>query len=74
MTAPVPLMVEACRMMIDHQYNRLNSERGEDAVVPLVPTFSSEGYPIDVDTWLRTYFAAGAPSTTPSPSRSLSRN
>jgi hypothetical protein len=59
MTAPDPLMVEACRMMIDHEYNGLSSGRGKDAVVQLVHAFSAGGHPIDVDAWLRAYFAAG---------------
>ncbi|PWC06664.1 hypothetical protein [Mycetocola zhujimingii] len=59
MIAPDPLMVEAGRMMIDHQYNGLSSGQGKDAVVQLVRAFSSGGYPIDVNAWLRAYFAAG---------------
>ncbi|WP_241985315.1 hypothetical protein [Cryobacterium sp. TMS1-20-1] len=59
LTAPAPLMVEACRMMIDHQYNGLSSGPGKDAVVQLVRAFSTDGYTIEVDVWLRAYFAAG---------------
>lgn len=46
-------------MMIDHQYNGLSSGPGKDAVVQLVRAFSTEGYTIEVDVWLRAYFAAG---------------
>jgi hypothetical protein len=56
---PDPLMVEACTMMISHQYNGLSSGRGKEAVVQLVRAFYAEGYPYDVNEWLRAYFAAG---------------
>lgn len=58
-TASDPLMLEAARMMIDEEYNGLESGRGKDAVVQLVRSFQSEGYGLDLDTWLRAYFAAG---------------
>ena len=57
--APDPLMVDACTMMISHQYNGLSSGRGKEAVVQLVRAFHAERYPYDVDAWLRAYFAAG---------------
>jgi hypothetical protein len=56
---PEPLMVAASRMMIDEEYNGLSSGHGKDAVVQLVRAFAAEGYPVDVDAWLRSYFAAG---------------
>lgn len=59
MTGPDPLMIEASKMMIDHQYNGLSSGRGKEAVVQLLRAFTAEGYPLDVDAWLRAYFAAG---------------
>ena len=58
-TAPDPLMLEAARMMIDEEYNGLESGRGKDAVVQLVRAFQGEGYGLELDTWLRAYFAAG---------------
>lgn len=59
MAAPDAYMVEACSMMRNHQYNGLSSGRGKEAVVQLVRAFHSNGYPYDVDAWLRAYFAAG---------------
>ncbi|WP_168626981.1 hypothetical protein [Cryobacterium sp. BB307] len=59
MTAPDPLMIAASAMMIDHEYNGLGSGAGKEAVVQLVRAFAVEGYPVDVDAWLRAYFAAG---------------
>ena len=56
---PDPLMVAAAEAMIDEEYNGLSSGRGKDAVVQLVRAFEAEGYPLDVDAWLRAYFAAG---------------
>jgi hypothetical protein len=57
--SPDPLMLEAARMMIKEEYNGLESGRGKDAVVQLVRAFQSHGYPVDLETWLRAYFAAG---------------
>lgn len=59
MSPPDPLMVEAGRMMIGHQYNGLESGLGKDAVVQLVRAFAASGYPMDADAWMRAYFAAG---------------
>lgn len=56
---PDALMMEAARMMIDEEYNGLESGRGKDAVVQLVRAFQHHGYPLDLDSWLRAYFAAG---------------
>jgi hypothetical protein len=57
--APDPLMSAAAESMIDEEYNGLNSGRGKDVVVQLVRAFAAEGYPVDVEPWLRAYFAAG---------------
>ncbi len=54
-TPPDPLMLEAARMIVDEEYNG----RGKDAVVQLVRAFQANGYPADLDSWLRAYFAAG---------------
>lgn len=58
-TAPDPLMVAASEMMTNEEYNGLGSGHGKDAVVQLVRAFAAEGYQVDVDIWLRAYFAAG---------------
>lgn len=44
---------------VDEQYNGLASGNGKAAVVQLLRAFTSAGYPLDADTWLRAYFAAG---------------
>ncbi|MBE0011535.1 hypothetical protein DXT87_17435 [Arthrobacter sp. AET 35A] len=59
MSAPDLLMVAAAEIFVYHQYNGLSSGPGKDAVVQIVRAFAAEGYPIDVDPWLRAYFAAG---------------
>jgi hypothetical protein len=59
LAAPDPLLIAAAEAMIDEEYNGLSSGRGKDAVVQLVRAFGLEGFPVDVDTWLRAYFAAG---------------
>ena len=45
--------------MVNEEYNGLSSGHGKDAVVQLVRAFTAAGYPLDVDSWLRAYFAAG---------------
>jgi len=57
--APDPLMVEAARSMVGEEYNGLGHGNGKNAVVQLVRAFAPEGYPVEVDPWLRAYFAAG---------------
>jgi hypothetical protein len=57
--APDPLMVEAARSMVGEEYNGLGQGNGKNAVVQLVRAFAAEGYLVEVDPWLRTYFAAG---------------
>lgn len=57
--APDPLQVAAAKLMVDEQYNGLGSGRGKDAVVQLLRAFTSLGYPLDGDAWLRAFFAAG---------------
>jgi hypothetical protein len=56
---PDPLMVVAAKMMVDEEYNGLSSGNGKDAVVQLVRAFERQGYALDVNAWLRAYFAAG---------------
>jgi hypothetical protein len=53
------VQLEAARCMVEEQYNGLASGNGKDAVVQLVRAFTAEGYPLDVDSWLRAFFAAG---------------
>jgi hypothetical protein len=57
--APDPVMVAAGESMVSEEYNGLSSGNGKDAVVQLVRAFTAEGYPLEVDAWLRAYFAAG---------------
>ena len=57
--APDPLLIAAAESMVDEEYNGLSSGRGKDAVVQLVRAFAAEGYPVEVDVWLRAYFDAG---------------
>ena len=57
--APDPVMVEAGKSMVNEEYNGLSSGHGKDAVVQLVRAFTAAGYPLEVDAWLRAYFAAG---------------
>lgn len=57
--APDPVQLEAARCMVDEQYNGLGSGNGKDAVVQLVRAFTAEGYPLEVGSWLRAFFAAG---------------
>lgn len=56
---PNLLQVEACRLMVNEEYNGLSSGRGKDAVIQLLRAFATEGYELDVSGWLRAYFAAG---------------
>lgn len=56
---PDPLMLHAAKMLHDEDYNGLASGYGKDAVVQIVRSFASEGYPVDVASWLRAYFAVG---------------
>jgi hypothetical protein len=57
--APDPVQLEATRCWVDEQYNGLSSGNGKAAVVQLLRVFTSAGYPLDADTWLRAVFAAG---------------
>jgi hypothetical protein len=57
--APDPLQVAAAELMVNEQYNGLSSGRGKDAVVQLLRAFTRSGYPLNEDTWLRAFFAAG---------------
>lgn len=56
---PDPVMVEAGKSMVMEEHNGLSSGYGKDTVVQLVRAFTLAGYPLDVDSWLRAYFAAG---------------
>jgi hypothetical protein len=56
---PDPVMVEAGKSLVQEEYNGLGSGKGKDAVVQLARAFTAAGYPLDVDAWLRAYFAAG---------------
>lgn len=69
---PDPLMVEAGRMMVHAEYNRLSTGNGKAAVVQLIRAFSEEGYPLDLISWLAPTSQPGAASATPSRSRSSS--
>ncbi|HZC50957.1 MAG TPA: hypothetical protein VE441_00460 [Mycobacterium sp.] len=53
------VQLDAARCWVDEQYNGLASGNGKAAVVQLLRAFTSAGYPLDADTWLRAYFAAG---------------
>jgi hypothetical protein len=56
---PDPVMVEAGKSLVQEEYNGLGSGSGKDAVVQLTRAFTAAGYPLEVDAWLRAYFAAG---------------
>lgn len=57
--APDPVQLEAARCMVDEQYNGLSTGNEKAAVVQLVRAFSEGGYPLEKNTWLRAFFAAG---------------
>lgn len=57
--APDAVQLEAARCWVDEQYNGLSSGNGKAAVVQLLRVFTCAGYPLNADTWLRAYFAAG---------------
>lgn len=57
--APDALQVAAAELMVNEQYNGLSTGRGKEAVVQLLRTFTSSGYPLDKDAWLRAFFAVG---------------
>ena len=56
---PDAVQLEAARCWVDEQYNGLASGNGKAAVVQLLRAFTSAGYPLDADTWLRAFFTAG---------------
>lgn len=58
-TAPDAVQIEAARCWVSEQYNGLGSGSGKASVVQLLRVFTAAGYPLDVDTWLAAYFAAG---------------
>jgi hypothetical protein len=57
--APDAVQLEAARCWVNEQYNGLSSGNGKAAVVQLLRVFTSAGYPLDTDSWLRAFFAAG---------------
>lgn len=57
--APDAVQLEAARCWVDEQYNGLSSGNGKAVVVQLLRVFTSAGYPLDANTWLRAFFAAG---------------
>jgi hypothetical protein len=57
--APDAVQLEAAKCWVDEQYNGLSSGNGKDAVVQLLRVFTAADYPLDADTWLRAFFAAG---------------
>ena len=57
--APDAVQLEAARCWVDEQYNGLSSGNGKASVVQLLRVFTSAGYPLDADTWLRAFFVAG---------------
>lgn len=58
-SAPDEVQIEAGRCWVDEQYNGLGHGNGKSAVVQLLRAFTLDGYPLDADTWLRAFFAAG---------------
>ena len=57
--SPDPIMVEAAKLIVMEEHNGLSSGYGKDTVVQLVRASTSAGCPLDVEAWLRAYFAAG---------------
>lgn len=57
--SPDPVMTEAAKSMVMEEHNGLSSGYGKDTVVQLVRAFTAAGYPLDIEAWLRAYFAAG---------------
>lgn len=60
-TAPLvdPVQLEAARSMVDEQYNGLGSGYGKDVVVQLLRAVTEAGYPLEEETWVRAFYAAG---------------
>jgi hypothetical protein len=57
--APDVVQLEAAKCWVREQYNGLSGGNGKSAVVQLLRVFTAAGYPLDADTWLRAFFAAG---------------
>jgi len=53
------VQLEAAKCWVREQYNGLSGGNGKTAVVELLRIFTAAGYPLDADTWLRAFFAAG---------------
>lgn len=56
---PDPIYIEAARLMVNEEYNGLESGNGKDTVIGLIRVLRDSGYPVDKDSWLAAYFAAG---------------
>ncbi len=54
-----PVQLEAAKCVVREQSKGLASGYGKDAVVQLLRVFTAAGYPLDRETWLRAFFAAG---------------
>lgn len=54
-----PTVLEAASMMVDEQYDGLESGRGKDAVVQLLRAFAAERHDLTDTEWLRAFFTAG---------------
>jgi hypothetical protein len=57
--APEPVLVAAAKLMANEQYNGLSSGIGKATVVGLLRAFNMSGYPMDEESWLQAFFAAG---------------
>jgi hypothetical protein len=57
--APDVVQLEAAKCWVGEQYNGLSGGNGKSAVVELLRVFTAAGYPLDADSWLRAFFAAG---------------
>lgn len=57
--APDAVQFEAAKCWVGEQYNGLSGGNGKAAVVQLLRLYTAAGYPLDADTWLRAFFAAG---------------
>lgn len=56
---PDAVQLEAAKCMVAEQYNGLSTGNGKAAVVQLLRAFTVGGYPLDEESWLRAFFAAG---------------
>lgn len=56
---PDPVQLKAAKSWVSEQYNGLSGDIGKSVVVELLRVFTAADYTLDVDTWLRAFFAAG---------------